>query len=148
VSLHYARIMMFVDLKVARAEGGVNGRPASNLPIAIPRSLRKRMTDHEVKLWNWLREDIKPIGFHFRRQVPIGRFVVDFACLKAKLVVEVDGVQHALGGLDADIKRDAVLAKMGFRVLRFWNGEIDHETAMVLDTIHAALVESASEHRA
>jgi very-short-patch-repair endonuclease len=100
------------------------------------------MTAHEVKLWNWLREEIAPAGFHFRRQVPIGRFVADFACLRYKVVVEVDGVQHGIGRATGDQTRDAALTTLGYRVLRFWNREIDHEKTMVLDTIFAALCES------
>ncbi len=100
------------------------------------------MTAHEVKLWNWLREEIAPAGFHFRRQVPIGRFVVDFACLRYKVIVEVDRAQHGMTRAAGDRKRDAALAKLGYRALRFWNVEIDREKRMVLDTIFAALCES------
>ncbi len=88
----------------------------SNLPVSVPRGLRKRMTAHEVKLWNWLREELGPAGFHFRRQVPIGRFVVDFACLNQKLVVEVDGYQHGTTELRADRKRDGELAQLGYKI--------------------------------
>jgi very-short-patch-repair endonuclease len=99
------------------------------------------MTRHEVKLWNWLREGLVPLGYHFRRQVPIERFIVDFACLRRGLIVEVDGEQH---GRDRDIQaadreRDQALADRGYRVLRFTNSDIDRRKAVVLDTILAAL---------
>ena len=100
------------------------------------------MTAQEVKLWNWLREEVAPAGFHFRRQVPFGSFIVDFACLRRHLVIEVDGAQHGHDGRrEADQARDHALANLGFRVLRFWNHEIDREKRVVLDTIHAALTE-------
>jgi very-short-patch-repair endonuclease len=104
------------------------------------------MTDHEVKLWNWLREDFGPLGYQFRRQVPIERFVVDFACLKARLVVEVDGGGHGFDGrARLDRHRDKRLAELGFRVLRVWNNEIDRQKNVVLDAIYAALTDSSEE---
>ena len=121
-----------------------HGRPESPLPKAFPRALRKGMTPQEVKLWNSLGEELAPAGFHFRRQVAIGRYIADFACLKPKVIVEVDGEQH---GLDdhaaADHARDVALAGRGFRVLRFWNADIDQNKRMVLDTIYAALTSAA-----
>lgn len=117
-----------------------HGRPRSDLPVSMPRRLRRRMTDQEVKLWNWLREDFGPMGFHFRRQVPIGRFVVDFACLKHKLVVEVDGGGHGHDGqARRDGERDRHLERLGFRVLRIWNNEIDRQKNVALDAVYAAL---------
>jgi len=101
------------------------------------------MTPQEVKLWNWLREEIVPAGFHFRRQAPFGSYVVDFACLARRLVVEVDGAQHGHGRRrEADQARDQALAKLGYPVLRFWKHEIDREKRVVLDTIYAALTET------
>ncbi len=98
------------------------------------------MTPHEVKLWNWLREAVVPVGFHFRRQVPIDRFVVDFACLPARLVLAVDGEQHGRDdGQRADHARDARLKELSFQVLRFTNRDIDRQKRVVLDTIYAAV---------
>src|SRR5262245_43261749 len=77
-------------------------RPKSTISTRTARSLRRRMTPHEVKLWNWLRERIAPSGFHFRRQVPISRYVVDFACLRYKVIVEIDGAQHGMAGAARD----------------------------------------------
>ncbi|MGL5116370.1 MAG: endonuclease domain-containing protein [Beijerinckiaceae bacterium] len=122
------------------APDGWGRRPQSTLPVALPRTLRKRLTPQEVKVWNWLRENFSVQGHHFRRQVAIGRFIVDFACLRRKLIVEIDGGGHGRADVEcADIERDAHLAAQGFRVLRFWNAEIDFEKQMVLNTIHAHL---------
>jgi very-short-patch-repair endonuclease len=106
----------------------------------MPRRLRKQLTPQEVKLWNWLREGFRPLGFHFRRQVPIGAFIVDFACLKHDVIIEADGGGHGSDdALRRDAERDAALSALGFRVLRFWNHEIDREKSIVMDTILAAL---------
>jgi very-short-patch-repair endonuclease len=98
------------------------------------RVLRRDMTEVEEKLWHELRgrrlDEIK-----FRRQVPIGPYVADFACLKAKLVVEIDGSQHAESLRDQ--VRDAELKSRGFRVLQFWNDEVLRELDAVCDTIIA-----------
>ena len=106
---------------------------------ARARALRKSLTRHEEKLWNWLRESVVPMGFHFRRQVPIGSFIVDFACLSARLIVEVDGEQHGSeAGRIRDEKRDPWLRARGYHLLRFANREIDRERQVVLETIRAA----------
>jgi very-short-patch-repair endonuclease len=111
-------------------------------PVALARHLRKTMTPQEVKLWNWLRESLSPQGFHFRRQVPLGSLIVDFACISARLVIELDGSQHGSPkGQERDSKRDMDLNLLGYRVLRFWNYEIDREKSVVMDTIFAALHE-------
>ena len=79
------------------------------------------------------------LGYKFRRQMPIGRFVADFACLKAKLVIEVDGGQHA-ENLAADRARAAAIETAGYTVTQFWNRDVLTDTAGVLDQIAAALV--------
>lgn len=84
------------------------------------RELRRDMTDAERLLWRHLRAS--QLGYRFRRQHPIGPYIVDFACLSAKLVIELDGGQHADSASDAH--RDAFLRRQGFRVLRFWNNEV------------------------
>ena len=99
------------------------------------------MTDAERTLWRGLKQ-VPVAGSHWRRQAPVGRYVVDFACHAARLVVEVDGAQH---GFDAarrkDETRTAYLGAAGYRVLRFRNHEVLRETQSVLDTIYAALAE-------
>jgi very-short-patch-repair endonuclease len=88
------------------------------------RHLRTNSTDAERKLWRFLRS-LKQSGFHFRRQVPIDHFIVDFVCYSARLVVEVDGGQHNMApGLRGDAARDDYLRRNNFRVLRFWNNDV------------------------
>jgi very-short-patch-repair endonuclease len=121
------------------AADGWGGRRSEQTPTRA-RSLRRRLTPQEVKLWNWLREAIAPAGFPMRKQVPIDRFIVDFACLSRRLVIEVDGAQHGVEPVaSADRIRDVRLAELGYRVLRFSNGQVDREKAVVLDTVYAAL---------
>jgi very-short-patch-repair endonuclease len=120
-------------------EAGKKARLSAAVPISVARTLRKRMTPQEVKLWVKLRAP-RPAGFHFRRQVPIGAFVVDFACMKHRLIVEVDGGQHSFDGhVASDRARDAVLRGLGFRVLRFWNAEVDADLDSIIDAIFANL---------
>jgi very-short-patch-repair endonuclease len=85
------------------------------------RELRKDMTLAERKLWSLLQAR-QLDGFRFRRQMPVGPYVADFACLEATLIIEVDGGQH-LDSL-SDAARDRFLASRGFRVLRFWNNDV------------------------
>ncbi len=100
------------------------------------RGLRRSMTDAERKLWYHLRNR-GLFGCKFRRQFPIGRYVVDCVCLDACLVIEVDGGQHA-GSAD-DIRRDGFLHEQGFTVLRFWNNEVLIETDAVLAVVSESL---------
>ena len=86
------------------------------------RKLRQNATDAERALWQQLRA-ARLDGHKFRRQAPIGRYIVDFVCFEARLVVEVDGGQHA-DRQRQDAQRTAWLASQGFRVLRFWNTEV------------------------
>ncbi len=103
--------------------------------------LRKSMTGAEKKLWNGLRYDIDmPVGVHFRRQFAIGSYIVDFACLQARLVIEVDGPIHAA---EPQARRDATkedfLKLEGFTVLRFTNDEVMLGRSAVLNSVTAAL---------
>jgi very-short-patch-repair endonuclease len=103
------------------------------------RALRKRLTPQEVKLWMKLRE-LKALGFHFRRQAPIGRYIVDFVAFRCRLVIEADGGQHGLvRNAQVDETRDAFLLSQGFRVLRFWNSDIDTNLSGVMENVVAAL---------
>ena len=103
------------------------------------RALRKRLTPQEVKVWVKLRE-LKPLGFHFRRQAPIGRYIVDFASFSNRVVVEVDGGQHNLPeGVQSDRERDAFLHSQGFKVLRYWNSDVDQNLEGIMETILSAL---------
>jgi very-short-patch-repair endonuclease len=96
------------------------------------------MTPQEVKMWIHLRS-WRERGFHFRRQAPRKDYIVDFVCLKHRLVVEIDGGQHYFDSHQArDANRDQTLGQSGFRVLRFWNSEVDRDLGGVLQTIDAA----------
>ena len=103
------------------------------------RSLRSNLTDAERILWAGLRET-KTIGLHFRRQVPFGKYVADFCCHSAKLIVELDGDQHGADAATAyDAERTAYLNARGYHVLRFANFDVMRERPRVIDAIvHAA----------
>jgi very-short-patch-repair endonuclease len=103
----------------------------------VARGLRKRMTSQEVKLWVHLRSWRKR-GFHFRRQAPRDGYIVDFVCLKQRLIVEVDGGNFDLHAR-RDAERDQNFTDQGFKVLRFWNNEIDRNREGVLTLIDEAL---------
>jgi very-short-patch-repair endonuclease len=103
------------------------------------RALRKRLTPQEVKPWVKLRE-MKALGFHFRRQAPIGRHIVDFVSFGSRVIVEADGGQHGMPeGAQSDKARDEFLRSQGFRVLRFWNSDIDANLEGVMESILNAL---------
>jgi very-short-patch-repair endonuclease len=105
----------------------------------MARRLRKSMTPQEVKVWVHLRS-WRPRGFHFRRQSPREGFIVDFVCMKHQLVIEIDGGQHNLGPHKLrDASRDDTLQQSGFRVLRFWNSDVDRNLPGVLETIDQTL---------
>ncbi len=93
--------------------------PASNRSNA--RKMRKVMTQAELRLWNELRAH-RLMSLGFRRQLPVAGYIVDFACPENKIIIEVDGSQHA--DASADVVRDAKLNALGWTVLRFWNDDI------------------------
>ena len=108
------------------------------------RSLRRNSTDAERVIWNELRAH-RMNGASFRRQTPIGPYVVDFVCYAANLVVELDGGQHFESEhMMRDARRDAFLMSKGFRVLRFNNHDVMTNRQGVLETIAAALAASPS----
>ncbi len=105
---------------------------------ARARSLRRRMSLPEVLLWKGLRR--KALGGHFRRQHPIGVYVLDFYCDRAKLAVEIDGQTHSLAGApERDAKRDAWLASQGVRTLRLPATYVLAHLDDALETIRATL---------
>ncbi len=99
----------------------------------LARNLRKSLTDAERVLWFNLR-DRRLGGWKFRRQYVIGPFIVDFVCVEKKLIIEVDGGQHA-EKIVQDHQRTEYLGKNGYRVMRFWNTEVLQETEGVLQVI-------------
>jgi very-short-patch-repair endonuclease len=103
------------------------------------KQLRSNATEPEQTLWRALKR-IPVYGSHFRRQVPIGPYVADFACLKARLLIELDGGHHSQDAVAAgDEIRTRWLESEGYRVIRFWNTELTENMAGVLDTVYAAL---------
>jgi very-short-patch-repair endonuclease len=100
------------------------------------RRLRRDSTDAERKLWYRLRSRSIP-GFKIVRQEPIGPYIVDFACREGRLIVELDGGQHAES--KSDLVRDRWLAEHGYRVLRFWNNDVMANLDGVVETIAMAL---------
>ena len=101
------------------------------------KTLRKTMTDAETALWYHLRGH-RFAGVKFKRQKPIGPFIVDFVALEHRLVIEVDGGQHA-DDASGDRQRDAWLAAHRYRVLRFWNHQVLQELPAVLERIDAVI---------
>ena len=103
------------------------------------KSLRKWPTNVEAILWNRLRaRQIE--GVKFRRQQPIENFIVDFISFEKRIVVELDGGQHA-ENRDKDIERDRFFAENGFEVLRFWNNDVLENLEGVLEVIRKKCIE-------
>jgi very-short-patch-repair endonuclease len=114
-------------------------RDHSRRLIAFARSMRRAPTDAKKKLWSLLRRG-KLDGFHFRRQVPIAGYIVDFCCLSAGLGVEADGGQHYdEGGRHYDQERGEALMHRGIRILRFSDYDILKYPEAVQQTIYRAL---------
>jgi len=106
------------------------------------RSLRKRMTEAETRLWFALRRHALG-GLRFRRQVPLGPYVVDFVCFPARIAVEIDGGQHTRApDRRRDAERDAWLVAQGHEIMRFWN----HDVLANLESVVQAIAD-AVEHR-
>jgi len=111
---------------------------AKGLTIRRAQKLRSAMTPPEIKLWQALRSQ-KAAGWRFRRQHPLGPWIVDFYCLDQKLAVEVDGWSHNMGQLGRDERRDADLARRGVRVIRFTATDVMENVDGVVETIIAEL---------
>ena len=103
------------------------------------KSLRQHSTEVERKLWYQLR-DRRLGGYKFRRQMPIGSYVADFVCMSARLIVELDGGQHADNTI-YDANRTAFLRGEGYEVVRFWNNEVLQNLEGVLTVILLKLCE-------
>jgi len=102
------------------------------------RVFRKTMTDGEQKLWSRLRG--KQLEYYFRRQTPIEKYIVDFVCLKEKLIVEIDGSQHYTPTeKEHDRIRDQFLQRQGFRILRFNSVEVLDNTDGIIEVIYQKL---------
>ena len=106
---------------------------ASNQDVVRARELRREMTIPEKLLWGRLRER-RCQGLRFRRQQPIGKYVVDFYCDVAKTVIELDGVSH-VGQMERDEERERFLKGMGVRIIRFTNDEVLANLGEVVEEI-------------
>jgi very-short-patch-repair endonuclease len=133
------------DHRVADLPSPARGRGAGGEGDATlldrAKALRTRQTDAEQRLWYHLRAH-RFMGLKFRRQCPVGRYIVDFMCLTPKLVIELDGGQHA-DEADYDDRRDRWLRAQGFTVLRFWNHDVLRDTDAVLERIRQVAVSLA-----
>ena len=111
--------------------------------IQRARKLRASHTDAENILWQKIRA--RQLTHKFRRQIPIGCYVVDFACLELKLVIEVDGAQHA--DSKSDKFRKKYLEGLGFKIIRFWNNDVLNNTEGVYSTLTLTLSQRERELR-
>jgi very-short-patch-repair endonuclease len=101
------------------------------------KALRANQTEAELRLWYHLRAH-RFMGFKFKRQKPMGHYIVDFVCVERLLIVEIDGGQHA-EQVEYDQCRDAWLRSQGYTILRFWNNEVMQQLEGVLEKIRTTL---------
>ena len=99
------------------------------------REMRRSATDAEIAMWRLLRN--RRLAFKFRRQVPFQNYILDFVCFEKRLVIEIDGSQHA--DSPRDQARDRQLAAEGFEVARYWNNDVLQQSSAVLEDIYARL---------
>ncbi|NWH09266.1 MAG: endonuclease domain-containing protein [Alphaproteobacteria bacterium] len=103
------------------------------------RFMRKNPTPFERLVW-WKLKEFRARGFHFRRQVPLGPYIVDFLCFRNRLIVEIDGDQHGMATQQVhDAARTRWLERKGFRVLRFSNREVEEDLVAVAEHIFEVL---------
>lgn len=122
--------------------GGMKRNVSRRKSVGRAKALRRTLTEVEKILWHHLRAK-RFSGYKFRRQYPVGPYIADFASVQARLIIELDGSQHAWRCND-DKKRDTFLRREGFRILRFWNNEVHDNLEAVLQTIYDALSSSLS----
>ena len=101
------------------------------------KNLRQNMTEFEQKLWKNLR-DRRFCNVKFRRQVPIGNYIVDFVCFDKRVIIELDGSGH-FEQIEYDEKRNKFFEAQGYKVLRFWNNDLNNNFNGVLDVIYKAV---------
>ncbi|WP_028138562.1 endonuclease domain-containing protein [Bradyrhizobium japonicum] len=112
---------------------------STSIRRAAAKKLRANTTPHERMLWRALKE-LPMDGSHFRRQAPIGPYVVDFFCPAKRLIIELDGGHHNEDATAAhDLERQRWLENEGYRVVRFWNSEINADLTAVLERIYVEL---------
>ncbi len=131
-----ARAEELIKPSPLEGEGWVRGRAYHPLHVKYAKQLRHDQTDVEKELWYHLRNR-QIAGAKFRRQQPIGQYIVDFVCQEAKLIIELDGSQHMNAA--SDQKRDEYMQGEGYRVLRFWNNEVLQNREGVCEAIYETL---------
>ncbi|MDP4028817.1 MAG: endonuclease domain-containing protein [Gallionella sp.] len=104
------------------------------------KTLRSHQTDAENRLWYHLRAN-RFMGLKFKRQKPMGSYIVDFICIEQRLIIELDGGQHA-EQITYDLRRDTWLRSQGYTVLRFWNNEVMQQLDGVLEQIRITIASS------
>jgi very-short-patch-repair endonuclease len=114
-------------------------RPTAKRIRNFARRMRREPTDAEAAMWRLLR-DRRLAPFKFRRQVPVQDFILDFVCFERRIVIEIDGSQHASSARDA--AREDVLMAEGFRIARYWNNDVLLQPSAVLEDILVKLAES------
>jgi very-short-patch-repair endonuclease len=102
------------------------------------KKMRHEPTDAETAMWRLLR-DRRLASFKFRRQVPFRNFILDLVCFEKRLVIEIDGSQHASS--ETDPARDAILQAEGFRIARYWNNDVLQRASVVAEDVFAKLIE-------
>jgi len=113
-------------------------RPAAKRIRQFAKKMRREPTDAEAGMWRLLR-DRRLLQFKFRRQVPFQGFILDFVCFDRRLVIEIDGSQHAASSRDE--ARSLALAREGFRIARYWNNDVLLRSSAVLEDISNKLTE-------
>jgi len=113
-------------------------RPTAKRIRSFAKKMRREPTDAEAAMWRLLRHRRLAL-FKFCRQVPLQGFIVDFVCFEKRMIVEIDGGQHASSERDA--ARDAVLMAESFRIARYWNNDVLQQPSAVLEDILAKLAE-------
>ena len=111
----------------------LNEHPNEEKDHKRAQKLRREASRAERIFWRKLKERAKVLGLHFRRQVPFHPYIVDFACLEAKLIIELDGDSH-IARHEQDKRRDAFLAGEGYKILRFPNRDVHDNTEGLVET--------------
>jgi len=111
-------------------------RPTGKRIREFAKEMRREPSDAEARMWKLLR-DHRLANFKFRRQVPFQNYILDFVCFERRLVIEIDGSQHASS--EGDAARDTALMAEGFRIARYWNNDVLQRSAAVLEDILAKL---------
>jgi very-short-patch-repair endonuclease len=128
------------------SSGIVIGEHPLLAPKELARRLRRDETDAERRLWQRLRN--RALGVKFRRQHPFAGYILDFCCLERRLVIELDGDQHAEPEAQrCDAQRDQALRRRGFRVVRFGNRQVLTEARVVLEVIRSLLDEPVLDEK-